>query len=129
MKRLLVVMCLATLVACSSAPETGTVIDKKFEPAHWESGYRTEYRPEFKCHTRSVYNAFSKQYEMKQDCGTEMVPHQVYESHHHYEQDAWSLKLERCKVDRKDCKRGWRRVSEHDYREHRVGSFYGGDDG
>lgn len=127
MRKALALIAVGVLVACGSPPpKSGEVVDKRYEQAHWEGGYRTEYRTQYRCHTNSEYNYSTEQYELKRTCGTESEPVQVYEPHHEWIDDAWFLKLQACKTDdaKRKCRSGWRSVTENRYDRFDVGDFY-----
>lgn len=128
MKRVLLILVVAlALFGCGDpAPKEGFVREKKYEPAHWEDGYRTEYRYEYRCHPgyrigpdgRSVYTT---------DCGIESVPYSVYEEHHRWINDQWRLRIEDCKENDKGemkCRDGWVSVDHDTYVDFRIGRHY-----
>jgi hypothetical protein len=122
-KLLVLAVLTAAMMGCGEPPpEEGYVRDRRFVPAHWESGYDTVYTPEYECN--SQYDHASNSY--KQVCGTEMVSRQVYESHHHYVNDAWALRLESCeqKEGKEKCRQGWKQVDETTYHSFPLGSYY-----
>lgn len=128
MKRAVLALALL-LVACGDrAPSTGKVVDKRFDPEHWESGYRTDYVPQYRCRAVSRYDYDADQYVTTQECGTETEAVQVWEEQHEHVPDRWYLKLEKCPPESsKKCKTGWRRVSETRYEALGIGDFYEGE--
>lgn len=115
------------LTSCGGEPppESGIVVNKQFEPAHWESGYRTEYQPQFRCRTVSSYS--NGKSTSRQQCGVESVPVQVYEAQHRWVNDNWRVELKACKENDKGeekCRKGWRSITEHDYERHDTGDYY-----
>lgn len=125
MRKILVILALAGIIAgCGDPPpKEGYVRDKRFTPAHWEDGYRTEYYED--CGYESQYNFSTEKYEMVWDCHQES--RQVYESHHHWAHDDWDLYLEDCKTTdegKRKCRRGWVDVTEATYERYAIGQHY-----
>ncbi len=128
---LLILICLVAIMcgACSgeAAPETGTVMNRKYEPEHWEAGYETYYTTEYVCGNKSVYDYNSGKYVNRYSCDFEDVSHQRYEEHHRWYDNEWKLLLRRCekKDDGKEkCHEGWREVTEDEYDRHNIGNYY-----
>lgn len=121
----LLAMILVALAACGTdpPPDSGYVRERRFVPAHWEDGYRTEYRTEVRCGPTIGYDG-----KTTHTCRTESVPHQVYEAQHEWHPDRWSLLLEDCAPPDEDgkrkCRRGWRSVTEAEYDRYAVGNHY-----
>lgn len=100
MKRVLIIAASALLVGCG--PSSGVIINKHFEPAHYEQ------RQEYRCYS----------YNQQGICSVGM-----HETVQDYYPDHWSLHLENCKTE-KDCDRGWKKVSSDVYDRAKVGYFY-----
>lgn len=103
------------LTSCNSEPpiEEGKVVNRRFEPAHWESGYRSEPRYGYQCGIG---------YDGKYGCGLKHYTEQVYEAQHHYVEDRYKLKLEKCEEDK--CRQGWITVPESEYSDYAIGNHY-----
>lgn len=127
-RTLLLLTAVAVIAGCGDPPpKQGTVIDKQYEPAHWEDGYETVYVPEYQCDTVTRYNPMTEGYETHEECGTEMVAHQVYEEHHTYVDDRWKLRLRDCTTDKdgdRKCREGWVTVDETTYHDYNIRSHY-----
>ncbi len=112
------------LGSCSHEPpvESGYIRERKFEPAHWEGGWRTEYRIQTRCRSTSINGKYTSQ------CGPESVAHQVWEDQHEWINDRWKFKLEECVKEKEDekqtCRSGWRSVTELEYERYRLGQHY-----
>lgn len=128
---LLLVICIVCVLCASCAgdppPETGHVINRKYEPEHWEAGYDTYYETEYVCGYDDVYDYNSGEYKYKYDCDFEDVEKRRYEEHHRWVEDEWSLLLRKC--EQKDngdekCREGWRDITEDEYSRHDVGDYY-----
>jgi hypothetical protein len=121
------VLLIVVLGACyDPPPEKGYVIDKNFNPAHWESGFETYYVPEYTCRSTSRYNPSTGNYETGQDCGVQQVAKQRWEDHHTWHSDSWKLKLKDCQMKdgKEKCRTGWKRVDETTYHQYAVGQHY-----
>lgn len=118
-KLLLVCLVLWSCTGCSDPPpKQGYVRDKRFEAAHWESGYRTESYED--CGPHIGYDG-----KVKFSCET--ATRQVYEAHHEYIEDRWWLFLEDCRLDDKGknkCNKGWLQVDETDFHRYGLDTHY-----
>ncbi len=113
MKR--VILMLLLIAACSSDPPIteGTVVNREFKAAHWESGYRSEPRYGYHCGIG---------YDGEYGCGMKHYTEQVYEERHTYIEDRYRLQLKSCEEDK--CRTGWITVPEDEYGDYRVGDRY-----
>lgn len=118
--------CTALLASCNSEPppQEGKVVDREYEPAHYESVAHTEYRSEVYTDTEcsSEYDSYTKSYQQR--CRpvtrTRDVPYTVY-------RDEWvradyDLVLEVCKED--ECKERTVDVSKSVYDDCAVGDYW-----
>lgn len=108
------------LAACNSEPPitSGKVMEKRFTPAHWEDGYRTESRYGPHC-GYDIYGDY--------DCSIKHYTEQVYEAHHYYVNDRFQLQLESCGNNDKGelkCRTGWITIPESEYSDYAVGVNY-----
>lgn len=128
MRRVLLVLLMLFVVGCGEdPPEQGFVIDKDYDPAHWEDGYDTVYHSEYRCSTHSIYDYARDQYVQREECGIEQVPHSVYNPHHRWVKDRWRLQLQHCEVNDKGeekCRQGWRKVSAGTYELYDRGDYF-----
>lgn len=118
MIRKLLFCLLLVFVACGEdVPTEGYVIQKVYDPAHWESGYRTE-----------SYNDCGMHLNVDGDMelGCRPATRQVYEAHHAYIPDRWKFRLENCQEEdgKHKCHRGWLRVDETTFHSYVVGGHY-----
>ena len=123
--RLLLIIGLGLILfGCSTEPPVtqGTVADKQFTPAHWESGYRTD--REYECGTH--YDFYEGEY--VNDC--RWVDDEVWEQHHTWIGDSWALLLRDCVTPGTDkkgnpkCREGWTRVDETTFHDYEVDQTY-----
>lgn len=118
MKKIILLSSILILFACGDyapPPEQGVVLTKKFTPAHWEGGYEEE------CSYGYHYDFYEGEYVNGYHCDD------VYERHHHWVDDAWSLHLEDCVITEKgdeECNDGWLRVDETTYHDFAKGNYY-----
>jgi hypothetical protein len=115
MKKILFILPLF-LIACSSEPDltSGTVVNKRFEPAHYET------------RLQQVYSG--------QNCsgsGAQRVctPIYTYVPVNDYYPDDWDIQLKACgeeagKEKISDCRTSWIDVSEEVYNQYGVGKHY-----
>lgn len=130
------IMCLCTvvivvLIFCTGCaeppPESGYVRDKSFTPAHWEGGYDTEYRTEYRCEPSSTYDYGSGKYVYGTSCGFKSVPHSVWDDHDSWIEDRWRLYLEDCTRNdegKEKCRKGWRTVDSQSYDRYGLGDHF-----
>lgn len=120
MKRLLLIILL--LAACNSDPPIveGDVIDKRFEPAHWEGGY--DYIPMVRTECHSTYVNGQTQ----TSCGPQTFMQPIWEDQHEWINDRYRLKLEVCEVKdgKNKCRSSWRTVTESEYHDYSIGNHY-----
>lgn len=118
MKRLLLIP-LLILVACGGEPppSSGYVRDKRFIPAHWEDGYRTESYMDCSMHLN---------YEGDLEYGCRPATRSVYEPQYQWVGDRWKILLENCESTEKEdkCRTGWKVVDETTYHDYGVGQHY-----
>lgn len=142
MRKLLLCGLLFFIAACGGDPPVthGKVIDHSFTPAHNEEVPRTYYRTE-----TYTDEECSSQYDYKgnyvgQTCypvtRTRSVPYTVWETEH--VPDRYRLQLQDCKPEGtkgengknlttdERCREGWLNVSETEYSNYPLGSYYGG---
>lgn len=112
---LLAVLALVGCAGCGDPPpEQGYVRDKRFEPAHWEDGYRSESYTDCGMHMN---------FEGEMEFGCKPATRQVYEARHHWVDDRYKLQLEDCNDEGK-CRSGWRTVTQGEFDHFELGSHY-----
>lgn len=108
------------LSSCSSEPPitTGKVVDKSFEPAHWEGGY--EYFTTYGYHCGLGYDG-------KYGCGLKSYEDSRWEDQHTWHNDSYRIQLQSCEENDKGelkCRTGWRTITELEYDRYDIGNHY-----
>jgi hypothetical protein len=124
------VLPLLLLFGCSDPPlKEGKVVEREFDPAHTEhyiqTLWRTESYPDTECSTN--YNG---QTTCHMVIRTRSVPYYVPATR--WVEDDWDLKLKACEPKKdggEKCRTSWRDVSQNEYDQCEVGSYYKEDEG
>lgn len=116
MRKLFLLIPLLLFGACDSDPEVteGYVVQKNFEPAHWEGGWVEVCENDW-------FDTDEDGQIINDDCDTE------WEAHHTHVSDRWKIRLEDCQFNDKNerkCYRSWLTVDEDTFRSYRVGAHY-----
>lgn len=118
---LVMVLMIALISSCDSKPPitSGDVVNREFEPAHWEGGYESY------CGYDYGYNAVAGKFEWHYSCN-----HSRWEDEHRWENDSWRIQIDGC-VEYEDdgelkqhCDTRWIDVSERDYDRFTIGTHY-----
>lgn len=131
-KRVLILALTALLLSsCTKPLNEGTVIDRNFEPSHYETRTvaETYHVPEYKCSMQSrtrYVNGKSESYS-ENVCGTQMVAHTRWVPRTFHVDDEWSILIKSCKQDdsgKEKCRKEWKAVRQSVYNKATDGSYF-----